>query len=274
MKLNIEHINQRYLLNTRRFATLAACLVLTSGLLILFVIVPQIQSVIQLVDDLQEANKDVASLRQKVDQLGDLHQSDLIVSQDAINSVLPSRKPLLELLTSYSQIAQETGVQFSDVSLSPGRIATQAATAAPSADSGQSGARRAAPTRRRTADYDQLDLNMKVSGTLSNINQFLQRVEQIAPVTTVTNMSLTEKLVRSEEAQPADFFEADLTTTSYFFTQPVSATVRAPLPTVTAEQQAVISQINTFFIPQVDEQTVITGGGLQDLFGLSDEDLL
>jgi Tfp pilus assembly protein PilO len=277
MKLSKEYLNQRYLLTTRRFATLAALLAVVGLLLIGFVLVPQVQSILGLVKDLQEANKDASSLAQKVEQLQNLPQSELLQAGTTINNVLPSKKPLLELLTSYNQIARESGVQFSDVSLSPGLIATESAeTASSPSSSNPSGSKKrtAAPTRRKSTEYDQLDLSLKVSGSLPNINLFLQRVEQVAPLTTVTSMSLTEKVVRTENAGPSELYEAELVTTSYFFTQSVSATVRSPIPTLSTDQKQVISQISTFLIPQIDEQTAITGGGLQDLFGLSEEDLL
>lgn len=272
MKLSREYFNQRYLFTTRRFATLAALLGVSGLLLVGLVVVPQIQSIFTLVTELQNANKDSLQLKQKVDQLANLPQSELLQASSTINNVLPSKKPLLELLSSYNQIAQDAGVQFSDVSLSPGRIATEAAQTG-SASTAQAGKKRtAAPTRRASTEYDQLDLSLKVSGTLAEINSFLQKVEQIAPMTTVTSMSLTEKVVRTEDEAPADFYEADFVTTSYFFTQPVSATVRSPIPTLSTEQKEVITEISLFLIPEVTEQTAITGGGLQDLFGLSKED--
>lgn len=271
MEVKTGYLTQRYLFHTRRYATLAGAIVAACVLLILAVVVPQIQSVFNTATKLQQANKTTAELQQKVDQLRNLPQSVLLQASNEINSVLPSKKPLLELLTSYSEIAREAGVQFSDVSISPGRIATESATTAPAASSGRA---QRAPTRRTNTDYDQLDLSMKVSGDLDSINLFLQRIEQIAPITTVTSMSLTERLVRSQNESQESVFEAELVTTSYFFTQPIASTIRGSLPTVTAGQQDVIQEIQTFFIPEINEQTIITGGGLQDLFGVSTSQLL
>lgn len=272
MDIKTGYLTQRYLFHTRRYATLAGAIVAVAVLLLLVVVIPQVQSIFTNATKLQQANKTAAELNQKVDQLRNLPQSVLLQASDEINSVLPSKKPLLELLTSYSEIAREAGVQFSDVSISPGRIATESASTTPAATSGR--AQRVAPTRRASTDYDQLDLSMKVSGDLDSINLFLQRIEQIAPITTVTSMSLTERLLRSQDQSQESVFEAELVTTSYFFTQPVASTIRGNLPAITTGQQEIIQQIQTFFIPEINEQTIITGGGLQDLFGVSTSQLL
>jgi Tfp pilus assembly protein PilO len=266
-QLGREQLNQRYLLVTRRFATLAASVVAVCVLLVVLIVVPQIQSTVQVFSDLQDANEDVSNLERKVAQLQNLPQSILLQASDDINAVLPSKKPLLELLSAYNQLAIQTGVQFSDVSLAPGVISTQSAQVT------TAGGRRAAPTRRRSTEYDQLDLSLKVTGNLNDINIFLQQVEEIAPVTTVTSMSLSERRLRLAE-QVETVFEADLVTSSYFYTESVTAAVRAAVPTLSADQQEVITEIQSYYVPQVNEQTTIQGGGLEDLFGLSEVDLL
>lgn len=264
MKAKLEHINSRYLLTTRRFASMAAGIALLSVLLIIFVVVPQAQSAYERFQETQDVNEDIALLEQKLVGLQNLPQSDLLQSGDQINKALPSKKPLIELLVAYSDLARDTQVQFSDISLTPGSIATVAADTS-------SGNSNRAPTRRGNEEYDELNLSITVAGTLNDITQFLRRVEEVTPITTVVNVSLSEDNTSQEDDENLgqSLFQADLMTTTYFFTQPVSVSLRSTVPRLSTEQQQVIETINSYYSPEVRQQDTIQGGGLEDLFGLS-----
>jgi hypothetical protein len=265
----VKHINRRYLLQTRRMATMAAALGAIGVGLLVFVFVPQVQSIFELLDDKSKADKQVATLGKKVAQLQVFPQSQLLAQADEINSVLPSKKPLLELLTSYNQIARQVNVSFADVSLSPGKISTEAATLSKSAKRSKS---KSTGSRKKT-DYEEIEIEITVIGPLSNVQRFLDAIETVAPVTTVTKMTLNEKkaIIRQDEDQLEEkIYEAKLVTTTYFFTKSVTATINSPVPELTADQNKVMAEVGTFTIPNISEQTRITGGGLQDLFGIDD----
>lgn len=259
--------NLRYILNTRRFlAMMVGVVVLSIGMLI-FVLLPQITSVTELLSELDSTNTEVQNLELKVNQLNNLPNSDLLAQKSKIDRILPSKKPLLDLLSAFEQVAAKTDVTFSDVSLSPGLISTDSAQLDPKSSANA----RLLANRRKSSDYDQIDLDLKVVGTFVNINLFLQEIEKVAPMTTITSMSLREKNVANSDGQNVLNFEAELVTTSYFYTKSVSSSVRSPLPELNSDQMKILADINSFYIPNISEQTRIQGGGLEDLFGINVE---
>ncbi len=274
MQANIEKLNIRYLLTTRRPLLLTGILGLVSVLLLLAVGLPQVQQNFTLWNTWQKEKAARDQLRKKVAQLQQV-STDITADQAAlVNTVMPSRKPLLELLSGLNQVALLTNVTFQTVELSPGSIATVAAETTPTT-------KRTGNTRKANQEYETLEVDLTVTGRLGDINRFFQQVEQVAPATTITALSLQKQAGRAsltvattEQIAPADeVYEADMTVETYYFTKSISATLDSPLPTIGAAEQALLEQMRSYTKGSVQTQDRIEGGGLQDLFGSGIEEL-
>lgn len=274
MQANIEKINVRYLLTTRRPLLMTGILGVVSLVLLLAVGLPQIQQNFTLWNSWQKEKAARDQLRKKVAQLQQV-STDITADQATlVNTVMPSRKPLLELLSGLNQVALLTNVTFQTVELSPGSIATAAAETAPTT-------KRTGNTRKANQEYETLEVDLTVTGRLGDINRFFQQVEQVAPATTITALSLQKQAGRAsltvattEQIAPADeVYEADMTVETYYFTKSISATLDSPLPTIGAAEQALLEQMRTYTKGSVQTQDRIEGGGLQDLFGSGIEEL-
>lgn len=256
-KLNQQN-NLRYFYNTRRFLIWAGFLGILSAGLVIFSVLPQINSITGLYDDLLKENKRLAQLRVKVAQLDDASNSTIMLNADKINLTLPSRKPLIELLSGLNNIGNKTRVSFTDISLTPGKISTESAEAATSS--------RGRAANVASKKYEVLDLDVTVSGPIQNINQFLREVELLAPFTNVTAMTLNEKTNGNQVGSSNQQFEAKVTITTYFFNRAITATIDSSLPELTPAQQTVINGIQNFTYTTIEEQLEIRGGGLENLF--------
>lgn len=258
VKLNQQN-NIKYFYNTRRFLVWTGFLGLLSVGIILLSIVPQINSTNKLYNEMLKENKRLAQLRVKVSQLDDASNSTILVNSDKINSTLPSKKPLLELLSGLNGIGNKTQVSFNDISLTPGEISTKSAESAATKKKKESNI--------AAKKYEVLDLDVTVTGKIQNINQFLKEVELLAPFTNVTAMALNEKTTNNQDLSFSDtVFEAKLTITTYFFNRAITATIDSSLPQLTAAQQSVINGIQNFTYTTVEAQSEIRGGGLENLF--------
>lgn len=258
VKLNQQN-NIKYFYNTRRFLVWAGFLGLLSVGIIILSIVPQVSSTSNLYNEMLKENKRLAQLRVKVAQLDDAVNSTIFVNSDKINLTLPSRKPLLELLSGLNNIGNKTQVSFTDISLTPGKISTESAETAASAKKKEAntGAKK----------YEVLDLDVTVTGKIQNINQFLKEAELLAPFTNVTAMTLNERTTGGQTVSFADtLFEAKLTITTYFFNRAITASIDTSLPELTAAQQTVINGIQNFTYTTIETQNEIKGGGLENLF--------
>jgi Tfp pilus assembly protein PilN len=273
--MNIElmgqSINARYITHTRRYALFAVGLVVLAIFLILVIIVPQGQAALERYDELQTQQEQLDRLQVKVQQLQALPESDLFANSGRINQLLPSRKPLLELLTALNEVAGEAGVVYSDLSLSPGRVATAGADLTEKVPVTAASANQQRSSKGPATGVESLNIRLKISGDLENINQFLTQVESVAPMTTVTRLSLAERA--ASRANPDSFFEADMEVETYFFNQIISASVAAPIPSLSVTQQVILNEITSYRYPDVQTRDVIQGG-VNDPFRVDDSEFI
>jgi len=271
--MNIElmgqTINARYITHTRRYALFAVGLVLLAIFLIMVIIVPQGQAALERYEELEKQKEQLDRLQIKVQQLQALPESDLFANSDRINQLLPSRKPLLELLTALNEVAGEAGVVYSDLSLSPGRVATAGADLTEKAPITTATNQRT--SRGPASGVESLNIRLRISGELENINQFLTQVESVAPMTTVTKLSLAERA--ASRANPESFFEAEMEVETYFFNQIISASVAAPIPSLSVTQQVILNEITSYTYPDIQTRDVIQGG-VNDPFRVDDSEFI
>jgi hypothetical protein len=252
--------NLKYIYNTRRYLVWSGFFGLLAIILIFASLVPQINSISELYSDLIKENKRVAQLRIKVAQLVNSNDSLIMTNADKINQTLPSKKPLLELLTALNGVGNKSKVRFDDISLTPGKISTD------SAETKQS-SRKKSKAASSTTKHETLHLDVTVTGGINNINLFLTEIEQIAPFTTITAMTLNEKSIDNATIDSGDaVFEAKLTISTYFFSKSISVNVDAKLPELTVSQREIIDNLQGFTYSTIEQQDEIKGGGLDNLF--------
>jgi Tfp pilus assembly protein PilO len=261
VKTTNQQNNFKYIYNTRKYLIWSGFFTLLATILIFVSLIPQFGSISKLYSNLIKENKRLAQLKLKVNQLTDSTNSLIVTNSEKVNQTLPSKKPLLELLTSLNNVGGSSKVSFNDISLTPGTISTESATQKTTARKKKS--KNASPTKK----YETLHLDINVTGKISNINQFLIEIEKIAPFTTVTAMTLNERVGnKGNEESLEPTFEAKLTISTYFFTRSVSANIDAALPELTISQREIIDALQTFTYTTVEEQHQIKGGGLENLF--------
>ncbi|HYD34546.1 MAG TPA: hypothetical protein VD999_00605 [Vitreimonas sp.] len=264
---NQPQLSLRYLTTTRRFLLFAVGLAGISVLLFLMVIIPQVQSSLAVWNVMSKEQNMVDQLNKKVTELQQISFSPSYAKADKVNAILPSKKPLLELLTNLNGVIQDSGVVVTNIELSPGSIASESSgtSSAPSAV-----ARNRKKTSTVAREYDELDVLLTTEGSLAEINVFLESVEKITPASTVTSLSLSKPL-RPGKSAAESVYEAELLITSFYFTKSVSAALEAPLPPLGAAEEKVLQEVDTFVFSEIQAPTVIQGGGLEDLFGVSNQ---
>lgn len=260
-----QQINTRYWFSTRRYALISAGIGLFVVGLIAMVIVPEVNSLFSAQQALNRQLEDNDKLNRKFLQLSQLPESNLEPQMAMVNQILPSHKPLLELLSALSETAANNQVEYRDISLNPGEVATEGANLSAAAS-------RTTRTTRpgQQTGVDHLDVKMTINGTLQDLNRFLEAIERVAPLTTVMQISLSE--TRQDEDVDEAVFDATLDLRSYYFTQSISTTVAAPIPDVDGLRVDILGQLSGYRLPTILDRSEITGGGLDDLFGVEDYD--
>lgn len=252
-----NQLNYRTFLINRRSLAIAIGLGIVTVLLVVFAIIPQFQETMELISQLNNEKPKLEKLQRKLVELDNIQFSPEFSQKEIVDAALPSRKPLLELLTSLNTIAEADRVSITEFTLNPGLIATSEAEI-------QADAKKSA----NKDGVDSIDLEMTVVGTFDDVGRFMLDLEKISPFTTIVQLGLSSRASGDDFTDAASDMQAKISTKSYFFTQSVSASVEAPLPTLNEREQEVLSELANFSNVDLPEQLEITGGGLEDLFGV------
>lgn len=255
----LEDTNFQMLVRMRRPFLYALGTGLLAVVIVITAIIPQINQTYELYSEWQSEKPKLEKLRAKLADIDAVTVSPEFAQVQLVDQTLPSKKPLLEVLTSLNSVTLQSGARVSDFEISPGIVATDAASL-----------EEAQKLRSSTqGPYDALTLELEIEGGFNQLEQFMYLVERVAPFTTISELELnTNSAQISELDESFDTFTATLQTDTYYFTQPISVTVEQALPRISSEDQLVLSELASFTNNDVPAQLEIIGGGLEDLFGV------
>lgn len=249
---NLNEFNWRLFWNTRKELVLGILFIVLSLMILLIGIVQQISPIKKDLQELKAKRAEMAKFNEKAEQLKQLAVDPNFNQSSSIDKVLPSHKPLLEILSNLNNVARSSEVVIKNFSLNPGEIATDTTK-----------------VKKTTTNqkYDYLDLDFTVSGQLWRIQNFLSLIEQVTPISTVTNISINRNIDEDKNAQA----QADLVLRTFFFTQPIKTTITSPLPIIAATDRKIIDSINELTPNSLEQQKDIISGNRGDLFGLQNQ---
>lgn len=250
----LNDLNFSVLMKTRKHLVAAIGFGLT-GLVLLFLTYSQITAALATNQKLKSEQKRLDQLNKKAQELEQLKFSPEFAQAETINKVLPSHKPLLELLNNLNNVASQTQVSITEFEINPGEIAS---------DSTQVNTKTTG--KKQSNDYDQLDLDLTILGELSQIRQFMDLIERVSPLTTITNLSIDRKV---DNKQTSNLTRADLSLSTYYYTKSISSTLSSPLPEISSAERAVFQEILSFTPAELENQTTIISGSNNDLFGIN-----
>lgn len=261
--------NWRYIANTRRYLLVAVVCGLMGVVMLTAVAMPQFNKILSTQAKLTQEKKTLGQLQNKAQALNESQTLDLVNEAQLINSALPSHKPLLELMTSLNFVASWAQVSITDIQLSPGEISTDSAKTAESAKVVKTTSTKSKKVALK--NYKNLDVDLTVEGSLDKVNLFLKNLENTVPFSTVTQFTLSEIKGRATSDTNPDVknYRAELTISTYYFTQSINAALAAPLSQVGNDEQSVLAKLKSYTVLNQAQQKEIQGGGSQDLFGVN-----
>lgn len=248
---NKNDLNWRLFWNTRKELVLAVLFFIMSIMIALLGIVAQISPIQTDMQKLKSKEDELAKFFDKAQQLKQLSVDPQFNKSSDIDKVLPSHKPLLEILSNLNDVANNTEVVIKNFSLNPGEIATDTTK-----------------VKKSTSEqkYDYLDLDFSVSGPLWKIQNFLNLIEQVTPISTITSISINRNIDQDKNAQA----QADLVLRSFYFTQPIKTTITSPLPVIATNDRKILNNINELIPNNLTQQEAVITGDRGNLFGIQD----
>lgn len=239
-KSSTQPTNLRLLWVTRRSFVISLLMIIGVAVLVFSFIIPQFNEALAKYADWQAAVKKEEQLQKKLQELSDKEVSPDFQYESIVNQALPDRKPLMELIQSLDSLSRETGVIIEQFTLEPGLVATQSAQAGAS-----------------TAKDGALELEFTVSGTFSQLNDFMSRIEQVTPFTTLSKLGISGEITNFEEDQR---FTARLSSQTYYFTKSVSAGVSSALPDLSPKSESILQELQKYAQITVPVQTEVIEG--------------
>lgn len=251
---NKTEVNWRLFWNTRKEFVLGILFFVLSVLILLIGVLQQINPIQEGLSELKEREAELAKFYDKSEQLKQLSVNSNFNQSSDINKVLPSHKPLLEVLNNLNKVANTTEVVIKDFSLNPGEIATDSTKVKKTS---------------KDQKYDYLDLDFSVSGPLWRIQQFMSLIEQVTPISTITSISISRNIEEDKNA----IAQADLVLRSFYFTQSIHTTITSPLPDITLAERKILDSINQLIPNDLELQNQVVRGDRGNLFGIQNQSI-
>lgn len=185
-----------------------------------------------------------------------LSSAEYAQSQEIVNKALPNTKPFLDLLANLDRAGLATGVTVSNLSISPGSLATVSAT-----------------TKQTSQDkqYEAVDLSFTVTSTFDAFREFMSTLEKVAPFTTVIKFDISERVGTQISDQQANadvqLVSVNVVTETYFLSVPQGGGVA--IKPLSEAEKVVLAEIEKLQSVDLPVQTEVQGGGLEDLFGVA-----
>ncbi|MFA6814535.1 MAG: type 4a pilus biogenesis protein PilO [Patescibacteria group bacterium] len=249
MPIEKEEINYKLIWNTRKELVLAILSFALAFVIFTMVVLKQISPIKKVFAELASSNQELNKFQTKVDELENIAFDSEFKKMTEIDEVLPSYKPLLELLNNLNSVAVQSETLIKNFSLSPGEIATDSTILS---------------RTRRQKFYDELVLEFSVSGTLANVQNFMTLIEQVTPISTITNISLSQQINEDSGVETT----ANLKLKTFYFTQAIAVTLTEPLPPIEDEQLIVLEEIKKLIPNKLPTQEEVIRNDRGNLFGL------
>jgi len=260
MKNNKKNLNWKFFIYSRKYFSLAIAMIIASITIAMFATYPQVDIALSNFQQLKKEELNLDKTQKKAIELEQIRLLPEFSKAGLVDEVLPSHKPLLEIINSLNNVAENTNVTINNFSIKPGNIAT---------DSTKISTTKSSSAKK----YQQLDFSLSASGDMSNVEDFISLLERISPITTVTDIALSRSKKDDGNGGEIVSAKAELNLSSYYFTQSIKTAIGQPLPKIGQKEQDIFTTIQEFTPANFNKQTEIEGGNLEDIFNINSIDI-
>lgn len=250
-----NNFNFKLFLATRKYLVISIACGVVAALFLLFLAYPRINELTNLNKKIDSENQKLEKYQKKLRGLEQVASLKEFKNRAAIEQVLPSYKPLLELLTNLNKTAQNNQVSLESFDLKPGKIASQGAVVVEEKNNKQG--------------YSTMEISFTAKGQLEALDNFLEAIEKMSPITSIKTISLQRKEKEKDEKTIIST-SADLVLSTHYYTQSVESSLESPLPKIGAKELEIFTTILEFEESKLKKQTEVRGGGNENIFGIDD----
>ncbi len=262
-----QNLNLKLLVNSRKKLLLAILLVWATVFMIFFGIKKQIESIFEINHKLDIEKEQFQRVTMKLNELKQIKISDQFKQKEKVDEVLPSHKPVLELLFNIQQIAQSSQASIVSLFINPGKIATESAEL-DLIETQTSSLKKDQPTvTPRQKKFDSLQMELVVRGTPDQVDSFLNTIERITPFTSIVELSIRDSKSKITDTEITRQ-EATIVLNTYHYTQVISTSVDSALPTVGEKELRAFNTILDFAPSEYKLPSEIRNANIEDFFNI------
>ncbi|HAU98936.1 MAG: hypothetical protein UX04_C0003G0032 [Microgenomates group bacterium GW2011_GWF2_45_18] len=151
----------------RRYLLFSVLAWVVMGLLVWKVMLPRFELFRSYQSELKKQQSDLSTLQSRIAFLDQFNTEEYQQLRAQIHSLLPSSKPFLISMYSLQKLADQTGVRFVGISVSPGLVSTDEASL---------------NTQKRREEVSKLALEITLMGTAEQVQTYIGEMQKIAPV--------------------------------------------------------------------------------------------
>lgn len=228
--------------------------IIPAGVVIIIIILtltvfrPTLVNVFKLREKNQKNKEMLAKLIDKAQKLEAIDEVEIKKRVELVEEVLPSQKPVLELLSSLEQLSVEEGVVFGGLELKPGKIDELS---------------------KSKTEREEFEISFNIEGNLSNISSFVNKLEKTPPLMKIERMDL--KLSRGREniseTEEIGSLKAALGVRVFYqFLPKTIGAIDQPLAMLSSKEREILNKISSYrTIPKIQSNAVT---GKENLFSL------
>lgn len=214
---------------------------LLSGLLlvglVIFLVLPMLGSIMDSRKELKKEQDRLDKLVLKREQLEELSEEQLVQELMIVNRLLPSRKPIVEILGSMAGAASDSAISINNYEFSPGEVASDGAEAILSDKPGL---------------ISSLAVTLGIEGKYSDILAYLRTLRQTAPILDYQTVKLDGQL----KDELVTEFSSDIELKVLFSAPPsTKGKITDPLPPMSNRKDEMIEKALAY-----KEFTILTTG--------------
>lgn len=223
------------------------------GIIILIISLTVVRPIFLNVFKMREENKQLQkrllSLETKLADLKAIDEFQINQRVKTVERVFPSERPIVNLLFAFNKLAEETGVELGGVDMRPGKIVTKTKP--------QTEGKTKAPQEESKvgSSLQDFEITFDIKGEFSNISQFFNRLEKIAPLMRLEDTVLsfssskTEEKKEEKEEETIPVSRAAITVRVFYQSLPETlGSVDKPLPKFASYQEKIFNEISQFQI--------------------------
>lgn len=188
-----------------------------------------------------DQKKTLIGLEKKLSYLESLDKATLLAQTASLESVFPSKKPVMSLINSLKAVARENNVSYAGIRLNPGEIEKNT-------DDGKNKKNKSQKASESSLESFYLDVGLV--GTLDSIFAFVDQLDLTAPLVSINSLDISSLDIEEEEES---FVRASIGITVFYQPSPLNiGAIDTPLKEFSSEDEEIFNLLDDYVIyPEV-----------------------